>query len=102
MTAQEELLSHTLAKVRAHIAPSPELLNDIRAAVARAERRRRLLALGVIVAVIIATVIALFIVLTIRAAGNERPNSHSNSSMTAVTTNVDPHEGNLNGEHRHA
>lgn len=68
MNAQESMLQQTLVKVREHIAPSPELLSDIRAAIVRAERRRRRLAVATCLAVLAATILALTILVTIRAS----------------------------------
>lgn len=68
MSTQETMLQQTLGKVRDQIEPSPDLLNDIRAAIARAERRRRRLAVAVCVAVLAATFLALTILVTIRAS----------------------------------
>ena len=100
MTAQDDLLHQTLSKVRTHIEPSPELLDDIRAAVARAERRRRLVALSVIAAILLATVLALFVLLNVRAAGNGSPTTRPASPTTVITTQTHVHEGTTNGEHR--
>jgi fatty acid desaturase len=66
MTLQEDLLRQTLLKVHDAIVPSPQLLDDIRAAVAQAERRRRVIAAAVIVAVVVTTVALLAVLLWIR------------------------------------
>jgi hypothetical protein len=100
MSAQEDMLRQTLAKVRDHVEPSSDLLGDIRVAVARAERRRRLVAICVSVAVLLATLLALFILVTIRAAGSD--DTSAPQSMTAVATTPHLLGGTFDGEHRHA
>lgn len=88
MNSEEELLLQTLAKVRDHIEPSPELLEGIRTAVARAERRRRLVALMISVVILVATFLVLFLVLSLRAgeAADIPP-----TDMTAATATVQDH-----------
>lgn len=67
MTLQEELLRQTLSKVHEAVSASPQLLDDIRRAVAQAERRRRLIAAAVIAAVLLATVTLLVVLVSIRS-----------------------------------
>ncbi|MEY2432400.1 MAG: hypothetical protein QOC92_2125 [Acidimicrobiaceae bacterium] len=67
MTLQEELLRQTLSKVHDAVSPSPQLLDDIREAVNRAERRRRMIATAVITAVLVATLALLVVLVWIRS-----------------------------------
>ena len=99
MSLQEELLRHTLAKVRDGIEPSPDLLDNIRTAVARAERRRRLIAVAITVAVLLATLLALIVLTTIRQRGGD--DSRQRGAITAVSLTYHPAGGDLNGEPHH-
>jgi hypothetical protein len=67
MTLQEDLLRQTLSKVHEAVSPSPQLLDDIRRAVAQAERRRRIIAAAVIAAVLVLTVTVLVVLVWIRS-----------------------------------
>lgn len=84
MNDQEELLRRTLAKVRDHIEPSPDLLEEIRIAVRRAERRRRLVAAAVTVAVLVITLVVLFLLANLRSGGSEDPEAQRQPSTIVV------------------
>jgi hypothetical protein len=99
MSMQEELLRHTLAKVRDGIEPSPDLLDNIRAAVARAERRRRLIAVAITLAVLMATLLALVVLTTIRQRGADAPPQRG--ALTAVALTYHPARGAFDGEPNH-
>lgn len=99
MSSEEELLRQTLAKVRDHIEPSPDVLEDIRTAVARAERRRRLVALIVSVAILVATFLILFLVVSLRAGGADDVPPHRHDGPATVT--VQDHQPKGNGHEGH-
>lgn len=100
MNDQEELLRHTLAKVRDHIEPSPDLLEEIRIAVRRAERRRRLVAAAITVAVLVITLTVLFVLTNLRSGGAEDPEAQQQPSTTAVASAHQPLGGtNDEGDH---
>ncbi len=86
MNDQEELLRQTLAKVRDRIEPSPDLLEEIRLAVRRAERRRRLLAAAITVAVLVTTLVSLFLLANLRSGGAEDPEAQQRPSTSVVAS----------------
>lgn len=94
MSSEEQLLRQTLAKVRDQIEPSPDLLDDIRTAVARAERRRRLVALIVSVAILVATFLVLLLVVSLRAGSADDIPPHRHDSPATVTVQDHKPEGN--------
>lgn len=100
MNDQEELLRQTLAKVRDHIEPSPDLLEEIRVAVRRAERRRRLVATAVTVAVLVTTLVVLLVLANLRSGAAEDPQAQQHPS-TAVSASAHQLPGGTNDEGDH-